>query len=149
MIQNTVTYGRICYMIAETCKSKNDKEQAFKYYLKGIESEPTFNENYVDLSMVCRDFGEVEISNVIIIFGKAVQQIKQMGRILDFDDDEFNLDELIFEEVVSEERSVVLRDNGNYDQFMDDPIQEIKLKDDLHSLLISGVCELKERIQNN
>lgn len=32
---------------------------------------------------------------------------------------------------------------------MDDPIPEIKLKDDLHSLLISGVCELKDRIQNN
>ena len=96
-------------MIAETCKSKDDKEQAFKYYLKGIESEPTFNENYVDLSMVCRDFGEIEISNVIIIFGKAVQQIKHMGKILDYSEYvDFNLDELIFEEVVNEEKSVVV-----------------------------------------
>ena len=60
-------------MIGETCKCKNDVEQAMKYYLKGIESEPSFNENFVDLSMLCREVNEIEISNVLIIFGKAVQ----------------------------------------------------------------------------
>ena len=117
IIQNTVTYGRICYMIGETCKSKDDFDQAFKYYLKGIESEPTFNENYVDLSMLCRDIGEIEISNVIIIFGKAIQQVKQMDKILDSEEDAlaFNLDELIFEEVIDEERSIIrAEDEGAY-----------------------------------
>ena len=59
-------------MIAETCKCKNDKEQAFKYYLKGLESEPTFSENFVDLSVLCRDMGELSVSNIVIIFGKAM-----------------------------------------------------------------------------
>ena len=70
-----MTYGRICYMIAETCKCKEpeDQDQAFKYYLKGIESEPTFNENFVDLAVLCRDMNELAVSNIIIIFGKAMQ----------------------------------------------------------------------------
>ena len=108
-IQNTVTYGRICYMIGETCRSKEDLDQSFKYYLKGIESEPNFNENYVGLSVLCRDMEEIEISNVIIIFGKAIQQIKQMDKILNNEEDAlaFNFDELIFEEVIDEERSQV------------------------------------------
>ena len=60
-------------MIGETCKGKGDTDQAFKYYLKGIEAEPTFNENFVDLSMLCREINEIEVSNIIIIFGKAIQ----------------------------------------------------------------------------
>lgn len=60
-------------MIGETCKCKNDHDQAIKYYLKGIESEPSFNENFVDLAMLCREMNEIEVSNVFIIFGKAIQ----------------------------------------------------------------------------
>ena len=75
--------------------------------MKGIESEPTFNENFVDLSMLCRDINEIEVSNVIIIFGKAIQQIKQMDKILDAaeqgDPDGISADELIFEVVMAEE----------------------------------------------
>ena len=145
-------------MIAETCKCKeNDQDQAFKYYLKGIESEPTFNENFVDLSMLCRDMNELAVSNVVIIFGKAMQQIRQMDKILDMahavDGDEqsmFTLDELIFEEVLDEERSMIRLepDPGNYNQLAEEAeaLPEIRLKEDLHSLLIAAVCELKERI---
>jgi len=60
-------------MIAETCRSNQDTDQAFKYYLKGIESESTFNENFVAFSMLCREMNEIEVSNVFIIFGKATQ----------------------------------------------------------------------------
>ena len=61
-------------MIAETCKSKEqeDPDQAFKYYLKGIEAEPTFNDNFVDLAVLCRDMNELAVSNIVIIFGKAM-----------------------------------------------------------------------------
>lgn len=121
-----------------------------KYYLKGIESEPAFNENFVDLSMLCRDINEIEISNVLIIFGKAIQQIKQMDKIL-FPNDEsnavFNEAELIFEEVVAEdERSMIRGEDGEYNELEDENMPEIRLKDDLHTLLLSSVCELKERI---
>ena len=60
-------------MIGETCKLKGDPDSAFKYYLKGIEAEPTFYENFVDLSKLCRELNEIDVSNVIIIFGKAIQ----------------------------------------------------------------------------
>ena len=65
-------------MIAETCKCRDSEvedrhDQAFKYYLKGIESEPTFNENFVDLAVLCRDMNELAVSNIVIIFGKAMQ----------------------------------------------------------------------------
>lgn len=63
-------------MIGETCRSQEDQDSAFKFYLKGIESESTFNDNFVAFAMLCRDLNEIEVSNVFIIFGKAIQQIK-------------------------------------------------------------------------
>ena len=71
----------------------------------------------------------------------------------------FNLEELIFEEVVDEERSMInaveqppVDHTGTaYNQLADEQesLPEIRLKEDLHSLLIASVCELKERIQEN
>ena len=63
-------------MIGETCKSKGDQDQTYKYYLKGIESDPSFNENFVDLSLLLREMNELAVSNIVIIFGKAMHQIK-------------------------------------------------------------------------
>lgn len=60
-------------MIGETSRCQNDQDSAFKYYLKGIESESTFNENFVAFAMLCRDINEIEVSNVFIIYGKAIQ----------------------------------------------------------------------------
>jgi hypothetical protein len=37
-------------MIGEINKKKNDYEAAIKYFLRGISSEPTYLENYVDLA---------------------------------------------------------------------------------------------------
>ena len=71
----------------------------------------------------------------------------------------FTVDDLIFEEVVDEERSIVRAEpssldpagNAAYNQLADESesLPEIRLKEDLHSLLITGVCELNERIQEN
>ena len=67
----------------------------------------------------------------------------------------FTIDELIFEEVIDEERSMIRAEpsldpaGGNiYNQLADETenLPEIRLKEDLHSLLITSVCELKERI---
>ena len=152
-IQNTVTYGRICYMIGETCRSNQDNDQAFKYYLKGIESESSFNENFVAFAMLCRDMNEIEVSNVFIIFGKVTQQIKQMHKIFalaaEEDQSGIDLDELIFEEVEDQERSVIDAEIGDQQDNIENAIQEVRLKQDLHTLLVSAVCELKERIQSN
>ena len=77
-----------------------------------------------------------------------------MDKILNMSDDNeaqavFTFDELIFEEVVDEERSMIRVEDdgdGNYNQLEEDLIPEIRLKEDLHSLLIVAVCELKEKI---
>ena len=77
-----------------------------------------------------------------------------MDKILNMSDDNeaqavFTFDELIFEEVVDEERSMIRVEDdgdGNYNQLEEDLIPEIRLKEDLHSLLIAAVCELKEKI---
>ena len=71
-VQNIVSYGRICNMIGETNKNKQDHETAIKYYLKGIAYEPSSNENFIDLALVCSQLGETELSNIVLIFGKAV-----------------------------------------------------------------------------
>lgn len=140
-------------MIGETCKLKGDPDQSFKYYLKGVECEPTFNENFVDLSMLCREINEIEVSNIIIIFGKAIQQIIQMDKILDMASDGdasvFAEEELIFEEVVDEEKSMIRANDDQYDKLEESLMPEVRLKEDLNTLLISAVCELKERIQAN
>lgn len=36
--------------------------------------------------------------------------------------------------------------DGAYNQLEEEILPEIRLKEDLHTLLISGVCELKDRI---
>ena len=77
-----------------------------------------------------------------------------MDKILNMSDNNeaqavFTFDELIFEEVVDEERSMIRVEDdgdGNYNQLEEDLIPEIRLKEDLHSLLIAAVCELKEKI---
>ena len=72
----------------------------------------------------------------------------------------FTVDELIFEEVIDDERTIIRAEqpssldptgNAAYNQLADESEQlpEVRLKEDLHSLLITGVCELKERIQEN
>ena len=90
-------------MIGETNKNKQDHEAAIKYYLKGIAYEPSSNENFVDLALVCSQLGETELSNIVLIFGKAVQQVKLLMKwLIDGIDDSMEDDELVFEIVPDE-----------------------------------------------
>ena len=67
------------------------------------------------MAVLCREMNELAVSNIIIIFGKAMQQIRQMDKILDMAENEeaseLALEELIFEEFVEEERSMVIDNN--------------------------------------
>ena len=101
-IQSHVSYGRICNMIGETNKNKQDFEAAIKYYLKGITYEPGNNENFIDLAKLCSQLGEMELSNIVLIFGKAVQQIKLLEKWLENFDEMFDENELVFEIVQDE-----------------------------------------------
>jgi hypothetical protein len=60
-------------MISETSKNKQDFEAAIKYYLKGMAFEPSYFENFFDLAKLVSSMGEVELSNIIVIFTRAVQ----------------------------------------------------------------------------
>ena len=54
--------------------------------------------------------------------------------------------------MAEDERSMIRADGddaGEYNELEDENMPEIRLREDIHSLLISAVCELKERIQNN
>ena len=59
-------------MIGATCVQARDADGAFKYFMVGIDQEPSFLENFVDFSLMCRDMNEADLSNILIIFGKAV-----------------------------------------------------------------------------
>jgi hypothetical protein len=47
---NIVSYARICNMIGETSKNKQDINEALRYYLRGINYEPSYIENFLDLA---------------------------------------------------------------------------------------------------
>ena len=59
-------------MIGETSKSKQDFGEAIKYYLKGIVFEPSYIENFMDLAQLVSGIGEGEVSNLFVIFAKAI-----------------------------------------------------------------------------
>ena len=59
-------------MISETSKNKQDFEAAIKFYLKGMAFEPSYIENFLDLAKLISNIGEVELSNIIVIFARAV-----------------------------------------------------------------------------
>lgn len=71
-----VPYARICNMIGETNKLKQDLGEAIKYYLKGIVFEPSYTENFLDLAQLVSSVGEIELSNIFVIFAKTITQIK-------------------------------------------------------------------------
>ena len=43
----------------------------------------------------------------------------------------------------------MVAEDGDQQDNSENAIQEVRLKQDLHTLLVSAVCELKERIQSN
>mgnify|MGYP003482190946 CR=1 FL=1 len=40
-------------MIGEISKKKNDYEAAIKFYLRGVSSDPSYVDNYLDLAELC------------------------------------------------------------------------------------------------
>lgn len=76
-----------------------------------------------------------------------------MDKILELaaegDESAIEIEELVFEEVVDEERSIIRDEDSQsrqYDRLKESDVHEVRLKEDLHTLLVSAVCQLKERI---
>lgn len=46
-------------MIGEISKKKNDYEAAIKFYLKGISQDPTYIDNYMDITELCELLDEI------------------------------------------------------------------------------------------
>ena len=130
-------------MIGETNKNKQDFEAAIKYYLKGITCEPGNNENFIDLAKLCSQLGEMELSNIVLIFGKAVQQIKLLEKWLENFDEMFDENELVFEIIQDE----TIQKEGENVATGQEQIPEIRIKEEYHKRLIQEVCDLKARIQ--
>jgi hypothetical protein len=62
-------------MIGEINKKKNDYEASIKFYLKGISLDPSYIDNYVDLSDICELLNEFAISRVFFLFAKLIAQL--------------------------------------------------------------------------
>ena len=67
-----IQHGRVCNMIGEVEKKKNDYESAIKYYLRGLSQEPSFVDNYVDLAELCELLNEHAIGRIFFIFAKLI-----------------------------------------------------------------------------
>jgi hypothetical protein len=80
-------------MIGETSKRKQDLGEAIKFYLKGIVFEPSYTENFLDLAQLVSSVGEIELSNILVIFAKTIQQIKTLQQA----DRPDNQEDIIFE----------------------------------------------------
>ena len=63
-----VTVGRVCNMLGEISKRRNqDESECIKFYLKGITAEPLgYFENYTDLADQCGAMGYLELSLIIL-----------------------------------------------------------------------------------
>eukprot|EP00347_Sterkiella_histriomuscorum_P022730 403337377 len=77
--KSIITIGRVCNMIGEINKKKNDYEAAIKFYLRGISQEPSYLDNYVDLADISELLNEIEISRLFFIFAKIIAQINEGG----------------------------------------------------------------------
>jgi len=67
--------GRVCNMIGEINKKKNDYEAAIKFYLRGITQEPSYIDNYVDLADISELLNEAEIGKIFFSFAKVIALI--------------------------------------------------------------------------
>ena len=59
-------------MIGEINKKKNDYEAAIKYYLRGISQEPSYIDNYIDLSDICELLNEMQLNRIFFLFAKVI-----------------------------------------------------------------------------
>lgn len=70
---NIVSYARICNMIGETNKNKEDISEATKYYMRGIVFDPSYIENFLDLAQMISNHGEIELSNILVIIARTIE----------------------------------------------------------------------------
>lgn len=75
-------------MIGEINKKKNDYEAAIKYYLRGISSEPSNIENYLDLADICDLLNETHLSRIFFLFAKVISQLNENAALQAVVDDE-------------------------------------------------------------
>lgn len=86
--KSIITLGRVCNMLGEISKRKNDCEGAIKYYLRGLKHEPLgFNDNYLDLADISEIMNENEIHCIIMNFAKLVTQINEGNLLAEEDSD--------------------------------------------------------------
>lgn len=63
--------SRVCNMLGEISKRKNDYEAAIAYYVQGLEKEPLgYIDNYLDLADISDMLSEPEIYLIIMTFAK-------------------------------------------------------------------------------
>ena len=68
-------------MIGEINKKKNDYEAAIKFYLRGISQEPSYLDNYIDLSDISELLNEMEISRLFFLLAKIIAQINDAAML--------------------------------------------------------------------
>ncbi len=69
-------------MIGEINKKKNDYEAAIKFYLRGISQEPSYIDNYIDLSDICELLNEFQLNKIFYIFAKIISQLNDGGGLV-------------------------------------------------------------------
>ena len=80
--KSIITFGRVCNMIGEINKKKNDYEAAIKFYLRGISQEPSYIDNYIDLSDICELLNEFQLNKIFYIFAKIISQLNDGGGLV-------------------------------------------------------------------
>lgn len=69
--KSIITVSRVCNMLGEISKRKNDYEAAISYYLQGLEKEPLgYIDNYLDLADISEMLNEQEVYTIIMTFAK-------------------------------------------------------------------------------
>lgn len=84
--RSIITFGRVCNMIGEINKKKNDYEAAIKFYLRGISQEPSYIDNYIDLADICELLNEFQLNKIFFIFAKIISQLNEGGIIPEFNE---------------------------------------------------------------
>lgn len=76
--ESIVTIGRVCNMLGEISKRRNDLEAAVGYFLKGLCAEPLGHlDNYQDLAAICELLHEQELCIIVLTFVKVLTQVNE------------------------------------------------------------------------
>jgi hypothetical protein len=76
--ESIITVGRVCNMLGEIAKRRDDLLTAMGHYLRGLESEPIgYSDNYIDLAELVQYLGQSEVHTIILTFAKVLNQINE------------------------------------------------------------------------